>query len=458
MTPMTNLKVKYTVLRNNTYWLHFKLPAAIYKASSLSVPQVRYSLNTKDANKAAPLAQLLVLRIKEFCSTEISHGLTNEALKQFIEETLIAIGERPRLKLEQEKAQVQAPTLSKAFADYKAEALKASRWRAQTEYDNDITHRVMVELVGDIQVDKLTVDTCRHYRDSLLKYPVQRNKAESTNSKPVSELLSSGEEYQTLSLTTVNNHLRRSSTFLNWIRDQGYNLPNPLSRMKIKQTRSRKSYRAPFSDSDLDALFSEPVFTQHKFSKDYQFWVPLLGLYTGARLEELCQLHLDDIQLDNRVPHICIDDRFSGQFIKSESSRRQIPIHYELLELGFCEFVGQKKLTGEKMLFEYLIPVRNKYGHQLSKWFGRYKNRVGISDSRKVFHSFRHTLAERLRQQRINDYEIKAILGHSTGSITHDIYGSDQTALDSVQEALHELEYTETTRLIKPWVYPQQSL
>ncbi|MBU1437368.1 MAG: hypothetical protein KKF79_08355, partial [Gammaproteobacteria bacterium] len=63
--------------------------------------------------------------------------------------------------------------------------------------------------------------------------------------------------------------------------------------------------------------------------------------------------------------------------------------------------------------------------------------------------------AERLRQKRVNDYEIKAILGHSTGSITHDIYGSDQTALDAVQAALHELNYTEITQTVKPWVIPR---
>ena len=454
---MKQTNVKYTNLRSNTYWLHYRLPSAIYNGSALSSPLIRYSLNTEDTVKASTLAPLLVLKVREFCTKVPSNALTNDCIKDFIESTLIALGEKAKPVAKVEVKQVKVPTLSQAYAAYKAEALRACRWRAQTEYDNCISHRVMLELIGDVQVDKLTVDTCRNYRDALLKYPVQRHKSGKLSNKALPELLACEPDYDTLSLTTVNNHLRRSSSFLNWIRDQGYDITNPLSRMKVKQTRARKSCRVPFTNSDLNLMYSTPVFTNHRFSQDYQFWLPLLGLYTGARLEELCQLHVSDIQLEETIPNICIDDRFSGQKIKSESSRRQIPIHKELLALGFADFVRCKHDLGQTMLFGYLVPQRNKYGHQPSKWFGRYKTGIGITDSRKVFHSFRHTLAERLRQKRVNDYEIKAILGHATGSITHDIYGSDQTALDAIQEALHELSYIEITSNVKPWVISRLS-
>lgn len=447
---MKQSNVKYTNLRSNTYWLHYRLPSALYNGSGLSSPLIRCSLNTENASKAATLAPLLVLKVKEFCSQNTNTVLTNDSIKHFIDSTLIALGEKSRPVPKAPLPQIQIPKLSEAFSEYKAEALRANRWRIQTEYENSICNRVMIELIGDIQVDKLTLDLCRQYRDSLLKYPLQRSKTGCLAATPISVLLNGEQDYKTLSLTTVNNHLRKSSSFLNWIRDQGYSLPNPLSRMKVKQTRTRKACRLPFSDSDLRAIFSAPLFTAHRYSQDYQFWLPLLGLYTGARLEELCQLHIKDLRLSEPIPHICIDDRFSGQKLKSESSRRQIPIHQQLLDLGFAEFVTQK--TGQSRLFEYLVPQRNNYGHQPSKWFGRYRHRIGIADNRKVFHSFRHTLAERLRQKRVHDYEIKAILGHSTGSITHDIYGSDQTALDAVQVALHSLDYSEITRVVKPWV------
>ena len=403
------------------------------------------------------LAPLLVLKVKEYCFQNPSSKLTNEGIKHFIDSTLIALGEKSRPVLKAQLPQVQIPKLSEAFSEYKAEALRANRWRIQTEYENSICNRVMIELIGDIPVDQLTLELCRQYRDSLLKYPLQRSKTGCLSATPITVLLNGEQDYKTLSLTTVNNHLRKSSSFLNWIRDQGYSVPNPLSRMKVKQTRTRKACRLPFTDNDLRAIFTTPLFNAHRYSQDYQLWLPLLGLYTGARLEELCQLHIKDLRLNEPIPHICIDDRFSGQKLKSESSRRQIPIHPQLLDLGFAEFVTQKHKAGQSMLFGYLVPQRNNYGHQPSKWFGRYRNRIGITDNRKVFHSFRHTLAERLRQKRVHDYEIKAILGHSTGSITHDIYGSDQTALDAVQVALHSLDYSEITRTVKPWVIPRLS-
>ena len=238
---MKQINLKYTNLRSNTYWLHYRLPSALYNGSALSSPLVRCSLNTEDASKAATLAPLLVLKVKEFCSQSTRNLLTNESIKHFIDSTLIALGEKSKPVSKKQPTQIQIPTLSEAFSDYRTEALRANRWRIQTEYENNTCHKVMIELIGDSPVDQLTLELCRQYRDSLLKYPLQRSKSGYLSATPISVLLNSEQDYKTLSLTTVNNHLRKSSSFLNWIRDQGYNLPNPLSRMKVKQTRARKA-------------------------------------------------------------------------------------------------------------------------------------------------------------------------------------------------------------------------
>lgn len=449
---MTNIKIKYTYLRNNIYWFHFKLTAAIYKTTALSSPLIRHTLNTHDPEKARTLAQLLAFKIKEICSHKESHLLTSDFIKQFINNMLSLTGDNPKTKPVATKPEDKTRTINDAFESFKVESNRANRWRAQTEYDNCISNRVFIELVGNISITEITSAICRNYRDLLLKYPVQRNKEQNYKGKSILDIINSKMEYQSISLTTVNNHLRRTSCFLNWLLDQGYKVQNPLARMKIRQTHNRKSSRSPFNDDDLKMLYSSCIFSQHNYSQDYQFWVPLLGLYTGARLEEICQLHIDDINLTDDVPHICIDDKFDGQAIKSQSSRRQIPIHSELFDLGFREFVQQKINSNQSMLFGYLIPQRDKFGHQPSKWFGRYKTKLGITDNKKVFHSFRHTMVERLRQKRINDYEIKAILGHSSGSITHDIYGSDRTPLNSIQEALQELSYQAFINQIRPWI------
>lgn len=172
-------------------------------------------------------------------------------------------------------------------------------------------------------------------------------------------------------------------------------------------------------------------------------------VYTGCRLEELCQLHLSDINISSDIPCLSIDDKHEDQHIKSESSRREIPIHKELIALGFIEFIKGKVIKQESMLFGYLKPQRSKYGHQPSKWFGKFKKAQGVDDNKKVFHSFRHTMVDSLRQSRAYDYEIKAILGHSTGSITHDIYGSTSTAIELINEAIQKVSFKEVTQQVK---------
>lgn len=80
--------------------------------------------------------------------------------------------------------------------------------------------------------------------------------------------------------------------------------------------------------------------------------------------------------------------------------------------------------TGADRLFPELEAVRGKLGHAPSKWFGRYKTKLGISDPRKTFHSFRHTLIDDLRDAGVQDSLIKWIAGHEDGAVTFSIYGS----------------------------------
>lgn len=447
---MTLQKVKYTNLRGTTYWLHIKLPTDIYNKFDLTSQLVRHSLNTNDPAKASMLAQLLAFKIKEFYSSPETK-ITSNAIKRFIEMTLSSLGESEGKGRLCEQQTEQTPLISIAFEQYKSEAIRADRWRPQTQYDNIISNRVFIELLGDMPINQLSPAHFRKYRDLLMKYPVQKQKIKALKELTIQQVISSTVDYPNISLTTINNHLRRTSSFLNWLNDQGHQVPNTLNRMKIRQNKSLKSLRSPFDTKDLIQLFSSSIFTSLEFNHDYQYWLPLLGLYTGCRLEELCQLHIDDIKIEADIPYLSIDDKHVNQHIKSDSSRRDIPIHHELIQLGFSQFVNEKLKMGETMLFGYLKPQRSKYGHQPSKWFGKFKHAQKVSDSKKVFHSFRHTMVESLKQSRAYDYEIKAILGHCSGSITHDIYGSASTAIELINDAIQKVSFREAIQQVRIW-------
>jgi len=448
---MNNPTPKYTTLRSNTYWLHFKLPAAIYKQSNLTSQLMRLSLNTKDPDKAGSLAQLLVFKVKEYCKATDVTIISKSSLDKLVIDTMINLGEVSTQSIQRPALKVKALTVSSAFVQFDNEMTKAEVWRVKTRCDNQAAIANFIELVGDIPLSSVNANVCRDFKSKLIRYPLHRTKVVEFKGLDVNVLINSTKTYPTISITTVNNQIRKVNSFFNWLVKQGLLTSNPMTGMKIKQKVSLKAARTSFSDSDISSIFSTAIFTEHQFLHDYQFWLPLLALYSGARLEELCQLHLADIKLDAEVPYFNIDDEYQEQHLKNKSSRRAIPIHPELIKLGFNSFIKQKAFNGETKLFGYLIPQRQKFGHKPSQWFSKYKIRCGIDDSKKVFHSFRHTMVDSLKKIRAQDYEIKSLLGHQNGSVTHDIYGSIDTPLDSIYSMLQGLSFTELTTKVRTW-------
>lgn len=134
---------------------------------------------------------------------------------------------------------------------------------------------------------------------------------------------------------------------------------------------------------------------------------------------ELCQLYRQDIFKKEGVWVIRIDDKFEGQRLKNNSSRRLVPIHNKLLELGFIEYISSVQ---HERIFPALKQERDGYGTAASKWFGRLKSKLGFGRGHD-FHSFRHTVATQLKSADISVVIAGELLGHMQNNITYDRYG-----------------------------------
>lgn len=180
------------------------------------------------------------------------------------------------------------------------------------------------------------------------------------------------------------------------------------------------------------------------YTHPYQYWLPVLAIFTGARINELSQLHTDDIIFDPESQSWCIKifpDRKKGQSLKNERSKRLVPLNQKIIELGFLEFYRkQKEHTGEKsvQLFSGLTLQRDGYGKNASRWFNEiFKAYFGYKpNDGKVFHSFRRNVITKLKQflltsdlgKQIEKKDIitKAIVGHKGDvDITWDYYAGD---------------------------------
>ncbi|MDF3983078.1 site-specific integrase [Luteibacter sp. PPL201] len=168
--------------------------------------------------------------------------------------------------------------------------------------------------------------------------------------------------------------------------------------------------REPFSASDLRTIFNRdhlPVTLPHKF------WAPLIGLYSGARVNEIAQLQVDDIE-----EVVGIWGMHIRRQVKNTHSRRFVPLHPELIRLGLLAYVKDVQTAGFAHVFPGLSWGDNGPGDSVGDWFNRtyLRKTCGITNPAKVFHSFRHTFATAAERAGIPDGRIAQLTGHSTGS------------------------------------------
>lgn len=171
-------------------------------------------------------------------------------------------------------------------------------------------------------------------------------------------------------------------------------------------------------------------------------------LYDGARPAEVAQLFVDDVRQERGIwiMHISEDDG-TGKRTKTAGSRRVVPIHSKLIELGFIEHVERQRAAGEAQVFpEIELPKEGQIAAQFSREFNRYLAKVGVkADRRIVAYSLRHTFVDRARQAGFMDDEIATVVGHEIGESKKTVtsgYGVEQHGtLKRRQEIVEAVAY-----------------
>ena len=144
-----------------------------------------------------------------------------------------------------------------------------------------------------------------------------------------------------------------------------------------------------------------------------------------------------DFKLTDECHYLDIHgDGHSENRVKTSCSVRKIPIHSDLIELGILDLIRSR--PAGSFLFD-LRRTNTNLGHEPSKWFGRYKTSLGLPKGTKVFHSFRHTLRDKLTMCRVPNEHIRELLGHEQIGETFGRYGSSIPVIVLAEslEALH---------------------
>ncbi len=341
---------------------------------------------------------------------------------------------------------VSETVLSEAWADFYKERTEANptpAWSERTAVGQQATFDEFVEVVGNLPVGSITREIVREYLSTVSRVPKNRQKLYPDHS--IDQLLSLDlDDSKYPSSRTIAEKLLKVGAFLKWCRLERTLLEqDPTEGISVK-TDSR-SY-ATFTNDDLKALFENDTYKLRKHKKSWQYWVPLLALYTGARQNELAQLTPGDVMQEDGVWILVITDYGEGQKIKTRAGVRKVPINKELQGLGFVDYAQTMRDSGSKRLFPDLKNDPNTWGRQISRWFNdTYKKKCGIANdrtgARKVFHSFRHTAITKAMSAGLPVQHCQQVFGHEASIMGETATYTHQFPISKLVSVVEHLDF-----------------
>lgn len=253
---------------------------------------------------------------------------------------------------------------------------------------------------------------------------------------------------------TVNSTLAHLGAFGTWLQANAYLEDGDLTSGLLLAVDKREGARESYTDSEIVQIFGLPLFRGTRSAaslshpgrfqiRDSRFWLPLLCLFTGARLGEMVQLEVGDVLGDGGIPTLQL--RTEGEtrkVLKTKFSQRPVPIHSQLINLGFLDHVGAARAARATRVFpELLLSAKGgRDSHAAGKTFRRYLERNGMTGS--GFHRLRHTVIDALRRAGYLDEQITAIVGHQSSGTTTTRYGSlASVTIEQRRDMIESIQY-----------------
>lgn len=283
------------------------------------------------------------------------------------------------------------------------------RWTGRGIKEQPKKFDIIKLILGDIPVSEINADTAMYVLECLQKLP-PRLDAKRYDGKSAEEIMSMTHKKR-LAVKTINLRMDLMAGLFKYAVKNDFAVKNYFSELQLTDPEKAYEKRAVFTVDDLKTIFDPATFLPYCGDDETRYWMPVLALYSGARIEELAQLEVDDVYVEDDILVLDINDA-GNKHLKTKSSKRKAPV-YEIVrkELGFEAYVERVKSAGEKHIFPNLNRVNTRRGHKPSRDFNRHVQRLGI-EGKKSFHSFRHTFIDFLRNNGVRNGHISGVTGH----------------------------------------------
>ena len=323
------------------------------------------------------------------------------------------------------------PKLSELLPDF----MEVMSWKGQTQKQNRATYGMFIEVCGDRPPCQYARGDVSAFHTALRKLPAMYAKAAQWRGMGIVQIAAQqhAPEVPRLAAKTMKRHFAAlGSMFTHFIQHGVVQGVNPAHGFSFPKQGRASTKVDMWQGPELVKLFSSPVWAGSgrwrskpgpNVIRDDKYWLPILGLFHGARLEELAQLKCTDVKCQDEIWFFDIVGG-EGQQLKNAQSVRRVPIHPKLLLGGFLDYVESIQKSGVDRVFPELEArgPDNKMGYTFTKWFTNYRKSIGVYRKGLHFHSFRHGVETQLTRAEVMDEKRRAIIGHEgqgTGQKTY---------------------------------------
>lgn len=344
---------------------------------------------------------------------------------------------------------------------------KHKKRRKTFVYKYEFIFRLICDLLGtEKRVSTITRRNCAELVELLERLPSNaKKKYPGMTFRQIAEHIDSQPEEKrppVLNPKTLSSHVYRFRSFFKWAENVGYIAKSPVGNYEFDDRAHTKDDKHPFNAAQLSQIFSASLFTglaDPKGDPDYtsqrtktRYWVPIIALYHGMRLNEICQLRTDEVVTEGELNYFNLQTAHLDQSLKSRNSHREVPLHPQLRRLGFLDYVNQVRQKKSDRLFPDLnLDGTGYYSRKVGRWFNEtFLVDRSVKSEKLSFHSFRHCFQDAARAARIPKEIMEALSGRDEGG-TGAKYG-DGYPVEILNEEICKIVYDSVRLLPLPQI------
>lgn len=361
--------------------------------------------------------------------------------------------------IKQYKDGLPDPKLSELWDAYYQDKTTRNEWRVRTAEKYMACYKIVLDIIGDAEIDQIGSHTVQKLISGLQQYPKNKNKIQQFKDKPFSKAMAKVPGFQALDVSSVNFTIGMMSGLFNFALEDRRRWRvdnNPFFRKQIKEIQNKEAheFRREFTHGELQGIIGE-IGKIKRLVNPEKYWVPIICLYSGMRINEACQLRIEDIEYIEDIPVFQIRHNPKLNQETKNAKNRTVPIHKTLQSLGFLEYVAWQKDWKSERLFPKLTIYKGKWHKKVDAWFNRTVLRDHLKLEHEVsFHSTKHSFVNWFKQNINMNYTelamLKTIAAHfddknlsnkfDDGGITTNLYGKSYN-IKALYDFINMLDY-----------------